>query len=385
MPYYVEKGDIPPKRHITHEKPDGGLFREEVFGTEGFDGVQSILYHHHPPLRTTEVGASRDIRPGEWDVEAHRHHHLRTSKVDGRGPAHAARKVLAHNDHCTLEVAAPTEPMEGFYRNATADELWFVHEGSGTLETVFGEVPYEYGDYIHVPRGTTYRFPDARGDRFLVVTSPGPIQVPSKYRNEHGQLMEGSPYSERDLHPPSDLVTRDEEGEFDLTVRVDWEETPYVLDRHPFDVVGWDGCHYPYTFNIQDFEPITGKIHQPPPVHATFEGPGFMVGSFCPRKVDYHEDSIPAPYYHANIDTDEILYYVEGDFQSRKGITEGSITLHRRGLHHGPQPGIYEESVGTEAIDEYAVMVESEGHFQLTEHARGVDDGGYPYSWVEDE
>lgn len=381
MPHYMRMGEVPPKRHTQFRKDDGSLYKEEVFGTEGFDGVESILYHHHAPTRFKEVKGRKDVAPKLWDVGEYRHHHLRCGKVDSSGDPIEARRVVAVSDNCNLIVSTPTETTDAFFRNGGADELWFVREGSGVLETVFGLLPYRQGDYIHIPRGTTYRFRDPVGDAFFMMESPGPIGFPDKYRNADGQFVEHSPYCERDIHGPSELITIDEEGTFTIHLKMDDEVTTFTTEAHPFDVVGWDGYNYPFTFNISDFEPITGRIHQPPPVHATFEGPGFEVISWVPRKVDYHPDSIPAPYYHSNIDTDEMIFYVEGEFASREGIDVASMTIHRKGLHHGPQPGRYEGSIGVDYVDETAVMIETEGGFTLTKHAKGVDDPDYMKSW----
>ncbi len=384
MPYYVEMGEIPPKRHTQFRQPDGSLYREEVFGTEGFEGVQSILYHLRAPTDVQELKGTQPATTGAWSPGQHRHHHLRLGKVGGAGDLVDARRIVATSDELNVGIVAPTEPMERFFRNATADELWFVKEGEGTLETVFGRLPFEEGDYVMIPRGTTYRLPSS-GQRFLLMESPGPLTFPEEYRNDHGQFVESSPLCERDIHPPTELITEDAEGSYEVLVKT-WDEVGVLeVPHHPLDVVGWDGCNYPFTFSIHDFEPITGRIHQPPPVHATFVGPGFEVISWVPRKLDYHPDSIPAPYYHANIDTDEAIYYVEGEFTSREGIGEESFTIHRRGLHHGPQPGRYEGSIGVTETDETAVMVETRGHLELTEHARDVDDASYPYSWMGDQ
>lgn len=383
MPHYMRMGEVPPKRHTQFRKEDGSLYKEEVFGTEGFEGVESILYHHHAPTRFKEVQGRKDVRPKLWDVGEYRHHHLRCGKVDSSGDPIEARRVVAVSDNCNLVVSTPTDTTDDLFRNGGADELWFVREGGGVLETVFGLLPYRQGDYIHIPRGTTYRFRDPVGDAFFMMESPGPIGFPDHYRNADGQFVEHSPYCERDLHGPSELITIDEEGEFTVHLKMDDEVTTFTTETHPFDVVGWDGYNYPFTFNISDYEPITGKIHQPPPAHVTFETDSFEIISWVPRKVDYHPDAIPAPYYHSNIDTDEVIFYVEGEFSSREGISDASITLHRRGLHHGPQPGRYEGSIGVEEVEETSVMIEADSPFKTTEHARQVDEDEYMFSWKE--
>ncbi len=383
MPPYKQMGTIPPKRHTVFRDKDGELYREEVFGTEGFEGVQSILYHIHPPTAVTGLKGKRDVAPEQWSPSEHRHHHLQAGKVETTGDAIEARRVLMFSATCRVSVCNPTEPTEAFFRNGGADELWFVRQGEGKIDTVFGEIYYKEGDYIHIPRGTTYRFRRGQGHRFLLIESHEPITFPGKYVNQWGQFMEHAPYCERDLHGPRKLEPVDEQGPFELQLKMGDEISTYELQFHPFDVVGWDGCNYPFTFNISDFEPITGRIHQPPPVHATFVGKDFEVISWVPRKVDYHPDSIPAPYYHSNIDTDEAIFYVEGSFASREGIGEGSITLHRRGVHHGPQPGRYEGSIGVEEVEETAVMLEVGSPFKMTRYAKQVDDGDYPLSWEE--
>jgi homogentisate 1,2-dioxygenase len=274
--------------------------------------------------------------------------------------------------------------MEYFFRNGEGDEVIFVHEGSGTLETIFGDLPYKEGDYVVVPRGTTYRVRPAGDQRYLVFETPGLITIPKRYRNEHGQLMEHAPFYHRDIHPPAELHTHREQGEFEVKVRVRGGYQAYVIDYHPFDVVGWDGYVYPWTFSIHDFEPITGRIHMPPPSHQTFAGPNFVICSFCPRKLDFDPEAVPIPYHHSNLQSEEMIYYVDGNFSSRKGIEVGSITLHPSGLPHGPQPGLAERSLGMTETHEYAVMCDTFRPLRLTALASDLDDGRYMYSWAED-
>jgi homogentisate 1,2-dioxygenase len=385
MPSYQSLGQVPPKRHTQFRKPDGSLYSEELFGEEGFSGVYSLLYHQYPPTRVTRIARHGADCREEWQQETHRHHHLKTAGVAPGGDAIEARRLLMYNADCTIAVARPTAAMGYYYRNAEADELLFVHEGSGTLETIFGNLPYREGDYLLLPRGTTYRVVAAPGEqRFLVVEAyGGPIQPPHRYRNAFGQLLEHSPYCERDLHAPTELPLHDERGEFEVRVKVNGEVMAYTFDFHPLDLVGWDGFLYPYRFNIADFEPITGRVHQPPPVHQTFEGPRFVVCSFCPRKLDYHPQAIPVPYNHSNIDSDEMIYYVSGNFGSRKGIEVSSITLHPRGIPHGPHPGTVEKSLGAERTEELAVMVDTFRPLKLAADAQALDDPQYPYSWLE--
>ena len=385
MPSYQSLGRVPPKRHTQFRQPDGSLYSEELFGEEGFSGVYSLLYHQYPPTRVSKIEKHADLRQAEWPQEVHRHHHLKTGPVAPGGDPVDGRHPLLYNADCTISVIRPVQKMDYFYRNAQADELLFVHQGEGTLETNFGLLPYRPGDYLVVPRGTTYRVAPASGEqRFLVVEAfGGPIQPPHRYRNAFGQLLEHSPYCERDLHAPTELPYHEERGEFQVRVKVNGQIMTYTFDFHPLDVVGWDGYLYPYSFNIGDFEPITGRVHQPPPVHQTFEGPNFVVCSFCPRKLDYHPLAIPVPYNHSNIDSDEMIYYVSGDFGSRKGIEVGSITLHPRGIPHGPHPGTVEKSLGAERTEELAVMVDTFRPLKFAADAQALDDPRYPYSWLE--
>ncbi|HEX9038265.1 MAG TPA: homogentisate 1,2-dioxygenase [Ktedonobacterales bacterium] len=385
MPYYARLGEVPHKRHTQFRKADGGLYSEELFGEEGFSGVESLLYHQYPPTRVTRIVRVGDVCQKEWPQEVHRHHHLKTGHVEPRGDLVTGRRTLMYNHECVISVARPAGDMDYFYRNAQGDELIFVHEGSGALETTFGTLTYQPGDYLVIPRGTTWR-PQlgSAGQRFLIVEAyGGAIQPPKRYRNDFGQLLEHAPYCERDLRPPSDLPRHEERDEFDVHIRVNGEMMAYTYDFHPLDVVGWDGYLYPYAFSIYDFEPITGRVHQPPPVHQTFEGPGFVVCSFCPRKLDYHPEAVPIPYNHSNIDSDEMIYYVAGNFGSRKGIELSSITLHPRGIAHGPQPGLVEKSLGAQATDELAVMVDTFRPLKLGADAELLDDPSYPFSWRE--
>ncbi len=385
MPTYFKLGEVPHKRHTQFRRPDGGLYSEELFGEEGFSGVYSLLYHKYPPTRVTRIARHSAVCQQEWPQETHRHHHLQTADVATSGDIVDGRRTLMYNADCVISVARPTEPMSYFYRNAQGDELIFIHEGSGALETTFGLLPYQPGDYLVVPRGTTWRtLADPGEQRFLIVEAyGGDIQTPKRYRNEFGQLLEHSPFCERDLRTPTELPQHDERGEYEVRIRVNGEIMAYTYDFHPLDLVGWDGYLYPYAFSIYDFEPITGRVHQPPPVHQTFEGPGFVVCSFCPRKLDYHPDAVPIPYNHSNIDSDEMIYYVSGSFGSRRGIATSSITLHPRGIPHGPQPGLVEKSLGAERTDELAVMVDTFRPLKLAADAEALDDPKYPFSWLD--
>lgn len=385
MPAYQRLGAVPHKRHTQFRQPDGSLYSEELFGEEGFSGAYSLLYHQFPPTRVSKIARYGQACQDEWPQEIHRHHHLKTHDAPAGGDPIEGRRLLLFNGDCALSIVRPDQPMNYYYRNAQADELLFVHEGDGTLETIFGLLPYRAGDYLVLPRGTTWQLQPAPGEQRLLVIEAfgGAIQPPRRYRNEFGQLLEHAPYCERDLRMPAELPLHTERGEYDVRVKVNGEVMTYTFDFHPLDVVGWDGCLYPYAFNIEDFEPITGRVHQPPPVHQTFEGPNFVVCSFCPRKLDYHPLSIPVPYNHSNIDSDEVIYYVSGNFGSRKGIEVSSLTLHPRGIPHGPHPGTVEQSLGAERTEELAVMVDTFRPLKLAAAAEPFDDPQYPFSWRE--
>jgi homogentisate 1,2-dioxygenase len=392
MPFYQRLGELPRKRHVVFRDSgsngSGRLLTEEVMGFEGFSGLESILYHLQSPCRVVELGEFEPIVRDEWVPETHAHRHLRTWDVPAGGDAVGGRRLLLWNDDVEISLCRPTEVMGSFFRNGERDEVIFVHEGSGTLETIFGELPYRPGDYVVVPRGTTYRVVPESGragqQRFLVFETPGLITIPKRYCNEHGQLMEHAPYYHRDIHPPTELRTHRERGEHVVKVRVRGGFQTYVLDYHPFDVVGWDGYVYPWTFSIHDFEPITGRIHMPPPSHQTFAGPNFVICSFCPRKLDFDPEAVPIPYHHSNLQSEEMIYYVDGNFSSRRGIEVGSVTLHPSGLPHGPQPGLAEQSLGSTETRELAVMCDTFRPLRLTALAGDLDDGKYMYSWAED-
>jgi homogentisate 1,2-dioxygenase len=384
VPFYHRLGDVPRKRHVQFRE-NGTLLTEEVMGLEGFSGNESILYHLHSPCRVKELGPFEPIEREEWVPDAHAHRLFNTWDVPPEGDEIAGRRLLMWNNDVEISLCRPAERMEYFFRNGEGDEVIFVHEGSGTVETIFGDVPYKPGDYVVIPRGTTYRFlPDGGGQRYLVFETPGLIEIPRRYRNQHGQLMEHAPYYHRDLHPPAELKTVRERGEFPVKVRVRGGYQTYVHDFHPFDVVGWDGYLFPWTFSIHDFEPITGRIHMPPPSHQTFSGPNFVICSFCPRKLDFDPLAVPIPYHHSNLQSEEMIYYVDGNFSSRKGVDVGSITLHPSGLPHGPQPGLAEKSLGMTETHELAVMCDTFNPLRLTAFARDLDDGKYAYSWYEE-
>jgi len=385
MPFYQRLGAVPPKRHIQ-ARDDGRLLTEEVLGLEGFSGLESILYHLNPPTQLLHVGAFEPLEFEEWVPDEHQWHHFATWELEAEGDEITGRRVLMFNGDVSIALCRPSESMEFFFRNGEGDEVVFVVQGTGTLETIFGNVPYREGDYVVIPRGTTYRFRPEGEQRHLVFETPGPIEIPRRYRNASGQIVEGAPYYHRDIHPPAELRTHREAGEFPLKLKVRGGYQDYVVDYHPFDVVGWDGYLFPWTFSIHDFEPITGRIHQPPPVHQTFSGPGFVLCSFCPRLLDYDPRAIALPYHHSNLQSEEVIFYVSGNFGSRKGIEAGSITLHPSGLPHGPQPGLVEASLGARETSELAVMCDTFRPLRLTTVARDLDDAGaYAMSWARQQ
>ncbi len=384
--FYVQRGQIPHKRHTQFRKPDGSLYAEELFGVEGFSGRESLLYHHTPPTQTHQIEKVGDVEIEQSTDEAegpHRHRLVNTGQLKQRGNAISGRVPLFYNADVIFGVVLPNEPMEHFYRNGEADEMFFVHTGHGTLETVFGPIEYGPGDYLVVPIGTTYRLqPGDDEQRMLWLECPSNIEPPRRYRNEFGQLLEFSPYSERDIRPPAEMAAHLEEGDFVVEVKTRGRVTAYHYRHHPFDVIGWDGYLYPFAFNIGDFEPITGRVHQPPPVHLTFQPRNFVICSFVPRKFDYHPLSIPAPYNHSNINSDEVIYYVAGNFMSRRGVDISSFTVHPAGIPHGPHPGTVEASIGKEATEELAVMIDTFHPLHLTRQASELEDDRYPYSWI---
>lgn len=381
MPFYHSLGELPRKRHTQFRQPDGTLYREELMGTKGFSGISSLLYHANPPTQVKRVEKVRDIFLEAEPQGPLQHRHFFTHRLEQGGDPIEGRTLLMFNDDVTIGLCQPTEPMNYFYRNGEQDEVLFVHHGEGKLETVFGTLAYHKGDYLVIPMGTTYRVVTETPSKFLVIESASAVETPKRYRNEFGQLLEHSPFCERDIRPPSALETHTEQGEFEVRVKARGMLTSYFFDFHPLDVVGWDGYLFPYAFNIEDFEPITGRLHQPPPVHQTFQAHNFVICSFVPRLYDYHPLSIPAPYFHSNIESDEVLYYVDGNFMSRKGIEEGSITIHPMGIPHGPHPGTIEASIGKTETQELAVMVDTFRPLHIAKRARDVEDPKYMMSW----
>ncbi|MFZ9939249.1 MAG: homogentisate 1,2-dioxygenase [Bacteroidia bacterium] len=387
MPIYHKLGSIPPKRHTQFRKSDGGLYYEQLFGTIGFDGMSSLLYHIHRPTIIRSVEQPLDVRPVLSCPHNITPRRLMGFDVPFIDDYLQARTPLMANNDVVIGLAAPKQSMSDyFYKNADADELIFVHRGSGTLRTQLGNIPFVAGDYLLVPRGMIHQFVFKDGEnRLLYLEASSPLYTPKRYRNHFGQLLEHSPYCERDYKLPVELETHDEIGDFRIKIRKQGMLHEVVYATHPFDVVGWDGYNFPYGVSIYDFEPITGRIHQPPPVHQMFENQAFVVCSFVPRLYDYHPLSIPAPYNHSNIDSEEILYYVDGDFMSRNDVAPGQITLHPGGIPHGPHPGAYERSIGKKETAEYAVMIDTFRPLGLTDAAMSIDDGRYFRSWMENQ
>ena len=385
MPIYHRLGSIPPKRHTQFEKPEGGLYYEELFGTIGFDGMSSLLYHIHRPTMIKEIGEAIDVAPRIAVDRNITSRMLRGFDIAPQDDFLEARKPMMTNSDVTIYVAAPRKSLRDyFYKNVDADELLFVHKGSGTLRTFVGNIPFEYGDYLMIPRGMIYQIDfDTEDNRLLIVESHHPIYTPKRYRNWFGQLLEHSPYCERDYKLPGELETFDQKGDFLLKIKKQNLLHQVIYDAHPFDVVGWDGYNFPYGFSIHNFEPITGRVHQPPPVHQTFETSAFVVCSFVPRLYDYHPKAIPAPYNHSNIDSDEMLYYVDGDFMSRNHVDKGYMSLHPAGIPHGPHPGAYERSIGQKETQELAVMVDTFKPLMLTVDALAIEDDSYHQSWLD--
>lgn len=385
MPYYHKLGEVPHKRHTQFRKPDGGLYSEQLFSTEGFSNDYSLLYHIHPPTQIIKTEKPVNVAPQVAEEKMLSHRSFEGFNVKPAKDYLESRVPVLVNNDVHIVLASPQQSNTGyFYKNADADEMIFIHEGSGVLKTMYGELPFGYGDYLVVPRGTIYQvhFNDEK-NRLFIVESFSPIRFPKRYLSKYGQLLEHSPFCERDIRAPQNLQTHNEKGDFMVKTKKKGVLYNIHYGNHPFDVVGWDGCCYPFAFSIHDFEPITGRVHQPPPVHQTFEANNFVVCSFCPRLYDYHPDAIPAPYNHSNIDSDEVLYYVDGDFMSRKNVTRGMITLHPAGIPHGPHPGAVEKSIGAKETKELAVMVDTFHPLMLTKQALDIENENYVMSWAE--
>ncbi|MFM7661448.1 MAG: homogentisate 1,2-dioxygenase [Bacteroidota bacterium] len=383
MPFYHSLGNIPHKRHTVFKKPEGGIYYEQLFGTIGFDGMSSLLYHVQPPTAVLEITQKKSVAPEiglDKNMQMRSLEGFRVGVIDDYLDS---RTPMLVNKDVYIELAAPKSSMKDyFYKNADADEVIFIHKGNGTLKTQLGNIDFSYGDYLVIPRGMIYQMHfETEDNRLLIIQSFHPVYMPKKYRNWFGQLLEHSPYCERDIRPPHKLETHNEDGRFIIKIKKEDTMYDYVYAHHPFNVVGWDGYNFPYAFSIHDFEPITGRVHQPPPVHQTFETSAFVICSFVPRLYDYHPDSIPAPYNHSNIDSDEVLYYVDGDFMSRNHVDKGQITLHPAGIPHGPHPGAYERSIGQKETKELAVMIDTFRPLMLTKQALDVEMTDYMESW----
>lgn len=384
MPFYQQRGRIPDKRHIAFRRENGGIFFEELIGNEGFQGASSLLYRLERPTQVLRTEPAREL---DWRA-APEHavlqpRHLRLRRLPVRGNVVEDRIPVFMNGDVAVTYCAPAEPTDVFYRNGQGDEVFYVLEGEGRLETALGSLEFGGGDYLVIPRGIVYRLRWSEAPRLLIVESRGPVKVPRRYRNAYGQFIEGAPYSERDVRTPENLTTHDETGEFPVITKSRNALTQHVIRAHPFDVVGWDGAYYPWAFNIRDFEPIVGRIHQPPPVHQTFHGDGFVICSFVPRLFDFHPEAVPAPYHHSNAQSEELLFYASEEFMSRKGIEFGSMTYHPDGMPHGPHPGMAEKSIGAKETDEIAVMIDTFRPLTLAQAALEVDDPDYPTSWLE--
>ncbi|MGH2801732.1 MAG: homogentisate 1,2-dioxygenase [Thermoleophilaceae bacterium] len=386
---YARLGSVPAKRHVQVRADGSGspLLVEEVMGYEGFSGNESILLHLQSPCRLDQVGDFRPIERDEWVPDAHVHRLADANGLTAGGSPVFGRRLLMFNGDIEVSICKPTEPLDGFYRNGEGDEVLYVHRGRGVLRTVFGRVPFRERDYVVIPRGTTHAFELPAGEEqfWVCFHTPGEIETPNRYRNRYGQLLEHAPFSQRDFHPPEELETYDDQGEFPVTVRVRDGYQDYVLDRHPFDVVGWDGYVWPYTFNADDFEPRAGRFHLPPPAHQTFQGPNFVICTFAPRMLDWDPEAVPLPYHHSNIQSEEVMFYAAGNYEARKGVDVGCLTLHPSGLPHGPQPGAVEKALGKKATDELAVMWDTFRPLKLASLWRDVDNPEYAFSWNPDK
>jgi len=387
MPFYVKLGKVPPKRHITFYKDDGkSLYREELFSTLGFSGIYSNKYHIYMPTQVKKIGEIPQSNSIHWPDAPLQYYHFFTEKKKTDGDILKSRNEFLKNDNCVISTANVSADSDFFFRNSYAHELIFVHRGSGKFLSEYGSLPFEEWDYIVVPKGTTYqiKFDSYDDNKLMIVESSTPFDIPRHFRNEYGQLTEDAPYYERDFKVPQFTEPVDNQGDFELILKLRDRYFKYLLPNHPFDVVGWDGFLYPYTFNLKEYAPKVGKIHLPPPVHLMFATQHFVVCNFVPRLFDFHPEAIPAPYYHSNVDSDEVLYYVHGDFMSRKGIQEGSITLHPMGIPHGPQPGKTEASIGKKETDEYAVMIDTFQPLRVTKNVKETMVTDYNQSWLEE-
>ena len=382
MPYYQSKGAVPKKRHTVFKKRDGSLFYEELISREGFSHIYSNLYHLRMPTRVNKIGDFIPFTP-KRSIGKHQARHIYTSNIKSSGDAISSRRLLLYNSDLNIIKAHSNLSMKFFYRNGHFDELIYVQKGSGVLESNFGNLVFHEGDYIIIPRGVIWKIKILTNCKFLIIESKGSIETPNKYRNRFGQLLEHSPYCERDIRVPQLEKPKDIKKDHLLILRLENGLQEMVYGHHPFDVVGWDGYFFPWIFNINDFEPIVGSLHQPPPVHQVFQSSGYVICSFVSRLFDFHPDAIPAPYPHSNVDSDEVIFYSKGDFMSRKGIKLESITYHPMGLPHGPQPGKYEDSIGKRKTDELAVMIDTFKPLKLASICDNYNDTNYPLSWIE--
>jgi len=384
MPFYHKLGKIPPKRHTVFKNSEGGIYHEQLFGTIGFDGMSSLLYHIQPPTAVIKIVQQKSVAPEIGLDKNMQMRSLQGFNVEPKDDYLESRTPMLVNSDVYIELAAPKKSMtDYFYKNADADEVIFIHKGSGKLKTQLGNIDFSYGDYLLIPRGMIYQMNfENEENRLLIIQSFHPVYTPKRYRNWFGQLLEHSPYCERDIRAPHELETHNENGEFLIKIKKEDTMYDYIYAHHPFNVVGWDGYNFPYAFSIHNFEPITGRVHQPPPVHQTFETQAFAICSFVPRMYDYHPDAIPSPYNHSNIDSDEVLYYVDGDFMSRNHVDKGQITLHPSGIPHGPHPGAYERSIGQKETKELAVMIDTFKPLKLTKQALGTEMSDYMNSWA---
>ncbi|MET1254633.1 homogentisate 1,2-dioxygenase [Aliikangiella maris] len=385
MPFYIRQGKIPHKRHIKFEKENGELYREELFSTHGFSNIYSNKYHHNMPCKVSEVKPHQIFHGEQWRDSLLQNYKVHTSQCNSEGNFFESRKMHLFNDDVAIYTAKVTEDTSQFYRNAYADEIVFVHQGSGELTSEYGNIRFEEYDYLVIPKGTTYqlKFDDYSDNKLMVIESATMVTIPAHYRIPTGQLTESAPYCERDIRTPILQDAKVEEGEFELVIKYGAQYQVSVLQWHPYDLVGWDGACYPWAFNMKEFAPKVGQIHLPPSDHLVFTANNFVVCNFVPRLYDFHKEAIPAPYYHTNIDSDEVLYYVHGNFMSRTDIEPGSITLHPKGIPHGPQPGKTEESIGVEDTFEYAVMVDTFVPLKLTDNFRNCMVKDYNQSWLE--
>ena len=386
MPHYHHLGQIPDKRHTVYRNTNGELYAEELFGTEGFSGVSSLVYHLNPPTMVKDIEEPYSVEPEIALKKNLKNLSFQGFDLESKSDYLESRKVLFVNNDLHIGLASPMHSMENyFFKNSDGDELLFIHKGSGKLKTMFGGIPFKYGDYLIIPRGVIYQLEfDDKDNRLLFIESFSHIQTPARYKNKSGQYLEHSPYCERDFRLPQDLETNDAKGDFKIMIKKQGLIYPYTYASHPFDLVGWDGYNYPFAFSIHDFEPITGRIHMPPPIHQTFEGNNFVVCSFVPRLYDYHPDSVPSPYNHSNIDSDELLYYVDGDFMSRSSVIKGQITLHPGGIPHGPHPGAVERSIGKKETNELAVMIDPFYPVMITKDAMSIEVKDYYKSWLSE-